>query len=123
MSEKDNVIDFNDYKRKKDGLDRPAFSEPTTITLGQGNLKAKYTVIANFVRNDRQFLALKPVNEEDQHFTLVEGIMNNGSLVKIVPIDEEEYDEVKSIFSKVFAKVNKTSDTGIQRRSHSGFKR
>lgn len=110
MSVKNNVIDFNDYKRKRNGLDRPIFDQPTKIHIGDpsnANTSASYTVVCNFVRNDRQFLALECEDKLEKQCVIVEGILKNGSLSKVIPITEEEYPELEALFKKIFSKFNK----------------
>ncbi|WP_117168599.1 hypothetical protein [Paraliobacillus sediminis] len=110
MSVKNNVIDFSDYKRKRNGLDRPIFDEPTKIHVGDPsnpNTTASYTVVCNFVRNDRQFLALECEDKLEKQCVIVEGILKNGSLSKVIPIIEAEYPELEALFKKIFFKVNK----------------
>ncbi|MBM7573564.1 hypothetical protein [Aquibacillus albus] len=124
MSKKGNVISFNDYKRKKYGLDRPIFSEPVKISIGDPKdpeKKTTFVVVCNFVHDDRQFLALDPVDKEEELYTIVEGVVDRGSLVKVVPIAEHEYPEIEAKFSKIFAQVN-TKYEDDNRRSF-GLKR
>ena len=108
-AKQDNVIHFEDYKRKRYGLDRPIFSEPTTVTLSDPthpNANSQYTVICNVVHDDRQFFALERKDKPEKLYTLVRGITDRGRLVKVVPIEKEEYPEIKALFSKIFDQVN-----------------
>ncbi|WP_112182031.1 MULTISPECIES: hypothetical protein [Paraliobacillus] len=110
MSVKNNVIDFSDYKRKRNGLDRPIFDEPTKIHVGDPSnpdTSATYMVVCNFVRHDRQFLALECENKLEKQCVIVEGILENGSLSKVIPITEAEYPEMEALFKKIFLKINK----------------
>lgn len=111
MSESNNVISFNDYKRRKFGLDRPIFKEPANIKLGnpsEGD-QGTYTVVCNLVYDDRQFIALEREDKREKLYSLVEGIVDKGSLVKVVPINDEEYPKIEAKFKKVFAQVNNKS--------------
>ncbi|WP_407269944.1 hypothetical protein [Radiobacillus sp. PE A8.2] len=107
MSKKNNVIDFYGYKRKKFGLDRPIFSEPTTISLGSTNRfnKGHYTVVCNLVYEDRQFLALKQKDKPEDPCTLVEGVVENQELVSVLPVKEGDYQQIEMKFKKVFEEV------------------
>ncbi|MCT2536639.1 hypothetical protein NC661_06290 [Aquibacillus koreensis] len=108
MSEKNHVIDLNDYKRKKHGLDRPIFDAPATIQVGDPNQPdtlVKYAVICNFVRYNRQFMALEREDTQEDRYVIVEGIVEDGTLAKVDPISEEEYPAIEALFQKVFAKV------------------
>ncbi|MDC3415946.1 hypothetical protein [Aquibacillus salsiterrae] len=111
MSESNNVISFNDYKRKKFGLDRPIFKEPANIKLGNSKKgeQGTYTVVCNLVYDYRQFIALEREDRPEKLYSLVEGIVENGSLVEVVPITDEEYPKIEAKFKKVFAQVNNKS--------------
>ncbi|WP_138420678.1 hypothetical protein [Aquibacillus sediminis] len=106
MSSKDKVISLNDYRRRRNGLDKPLFSKPTNIVIEDPNNPEKYgeyAVVCNLVHEDRQFLAMEREDQEEDRYTMVEGIVENGSLVRVEPIAEDEYDEIESKFSRIFA--------------------
>ncbi|WP_226036057.1 hypothetical protein [Aquibacillus saliphilus] len=112
MSVKNNVIDFSDYKRKRNGLDKPMFDEPVKIYVGDPshpNAHRKYRVVCNFVRFDRQFLALECEDKQAEHNVIVEGIMENGSLAQVIPIKDTEYPEIEALFKQIFSTIKKTA--------------
>ncbi|MDL4840558.1 hypothetical protein [Aquibacillus rhizosphaerae] len=126
MSKKANVIDFNDYKRTRNGLDRPIFDEPVNISVGdpsKPDTYGKYMVVCNFVRNHRQFLALERKDKDDKQYVIVEGIVENGSLVKVNPVEEANYPEIENIFNKIFSKINKEPETSKKSPLKLAFKR
>ncbi|MRH41147.1 hypothetical protein GH741_00475 [Aquibacillus halophilus] len=114
MSVKNNVIDFNDFKRKRNGLEKPIFDEPAKISLSnpsKPNTYGKYTVVCNFVRYDRQFLALECEDKPEKQYLIVEGILENGALTKVNPINEAEYPEIEALFKSIFSKINSGTDS------------
>ena len=126
MSVKDNVIDFSDYKRKRNGLDKPLFDEPTSIQVGdpsKPNTCAKYMVVCNFVRYNRQFMALKREDKQEKQYMLVEGIVENGTLAKVNPLTEAEYPEIETLFQKIFSKITKEPNTNNKSNLRLAFKR
>ncbi|WP_186576066.1 hypothetical protein [Aquibacillus kalidii] len=109
MSEKGIVINFNDYKRKKKGLDKPIFRKPTKISIGDlehPEQNGQYLVICNLVHDNRQFLAMERQDEEEALLSLVEGIVEDGLLVRVAPIKADELPEIEAKFSKVFAQAS-----------------
>ncbi|MCT2534191.1 hypothetical protein NC661_19705 [Aquibacillus koreensis] len=108
-SEKNKVINLNDYKRIKNGLDKPIFDEPVTISIGdpeQPDSYGEYTVLCNLVHDDRQFLALEREDQVEELNLLVEAIVEDGELAKVKPITDEEYEDIESIFQDIFTKIS-----------------
>ncbi|MDL4840566.1 hypothetical protein [Aquibacillus rhizosphaerae] len=105
MSERCNVISLSNYKRERNGLDKPIFDEPVTITIGEPDnpfSQGKYVVVCNLVHDDRQFLALERSDKTEELYLLVEAIVENQSLVEITPVAEGDYTVVEPIFKKIF---------------------
>ncbi|MEQ6378033.1 hypothetical protein RZN22_14385 [Bacillaceae bacterium S4-13-58] len=112
MSERSNIVDFEGFKRKKYGLDRPLFSEPATIYLGGSgdSTGSKFSVVANLVQDGRQYLALRRLDQEEGLFTIVKGIVDKGALVSVDPLSKEEYPAIKELFKDIFAKATKKAE-------------
>lgn len=103
------VIDFSQFKKKKEETElKPFFDKPTVVTL-QDELggKHEFNLLINIVYNDKQILVLEQ-HGTDNEVAIVEAVIENNALAGVQPVaTEEEYLELVEIVQEAFAGITK----------------
>lgn len=86
------LYDFNEFRKNK-----PFFTKPMSITIGQYPLIQTYFLLQNLVYKGKQILAL---TNELEPFTilLAEGKIENGQLQSLIKLSEDSLSEITALF-------------------------
>ncbi|WP_147535369.1 hypothetical protein [Bacillus marasmi] len=86
------VYDLNEFRKNK-----PFFTKPMNITVGDNMLTETYFLLKNFVYQGKQILVLR--NEQDPcTILLTEGEIENGKLKSLLKLQEDSLSEIKALF-------------------------